>query len=158
MSWSSTLPALLTLAGVLLGAIATLVGQYLTTLDAARKARAERAAARRAERKEAIVRFLDIAQDVERLAEDVHHGITDRKAADGQLTHRLWLAQKIVDLVCSEQLRQPTFKFTQLLHEAVWTGPPDGRQPWEFLGDARWAYVQAARRELGVDAATPYRD
>jgi hypothetical protein len=158
MSWSTALPALLSLAGVGLGAVATLVGQYLTTLNASRQARAERAAARRAERKEAIVRFLDVAQDVEKLAEDIYNGFTDRKAADGRLTHQLWLAQKIVDLMCSEQLRKPTFEFTQLLHVAVWTGPPEGKQPWEYLGDARWAYMQAARHELGVDADTLHHE
>ena len=59
MSWSSVSPTVLPLAGVAIGACGTLLGQHLALRVDEHRETAKRVSDQRAERKEAIIGFLE---------------------------------------------------------------------------------------------------
>ena len=65
MSWASVSPTVLPLAGVVIGACGTLLGQYMALRMDVRRESARRAADQRAERTEAIISFLGATERVE---------------------------------------------------------------------------------------------
>ncbi|MEV0403368.1 hypothetical protein [Actinoallomurus sp. NPDC050550] len=152
VTWSATL---LPLAGVALGSGGTLVGQYLTTRVDARRQRREQLAAERGERKEAILGFLSAAQSVELLLDG--QDFAGRHPEDDEVMdrlHGLWLAKKSCELVCSAEVGQAAHDYTLALHRLVRGGSrAEGAEP---KGDLRHAFMEAARRELGV-ADAPLR-
>ncbi|WP_460356976.1 hypothetical protein [Actinoallomurus acanthiterrae] len=154
MTWSATL---LPLAGVALGSGGTLVGQYLTTRVDARRQRREQLAAERGERKEAILGFLSAAQSVELLLDG--QAFTGRHPEDDEVMdqlHALWLAKKSCELVCSAELAQAAHDYTLALHRLVrGESRTEGATP---KGELRWAFMETARRELGVEDAPLRRD
>jgi hypothetical protein len=152
---SSIIPALASLIGVGFGSAATLISQYLTTRVTARAAEAQRADALRAERKETILHFLAVVQDAESIAERWRSdGHRDRDEALST-THRLWLAQKELDIVCSERLREPAFVLTRSLRDAIWKDSPEIQEAlWHWLRGPRAAFMDTARQELGTDQPT----
>jgi hypothetical protein len=97
---SDLLTSLLPLAGVALGSAGTFLGQYLATRETKKQARAAADARLRAERKEAILAFLDACQKVEAAAEDLYQKHDRDEAAVPALTHNMWLQQKYVDIIC----------------------------------------------------------
>lgn len=104
------------------------MGQFVATRATTRHAVAERLQALRAERKESIFRFLSILQEAEGVAEQWRtDGERDRSVALA-VTHRLWLAQKELEVVCSEQLRDPAFAFTRAVRDAIWRMRPKSRR------------------------------
>jgi hypothetical protein len=80
MSWSSVSPTVLPLVGVLLGTSGTLVGQRLSSRAEMRRDAVARAAAQRAERKEAFVSYLGAAERIEQLRGRMAHSRDDRPA------------------------------------------------------------------------------
>lgn len=147
MTWSATI---LPLVGVALGSAGTLVGQYLTTRVAIRREQREQLTAERAERKEAILAFLSSAQSVELLLDrNPGNQSHDDSEAQDQL-HALWLAKKACELVCSTQLAQAAHDYTRTLHDLVRSGIPM-EQPTPKR-DLRYAFMETARRELGVES------
>jgi hypothetical protein len=153
MDWSID-PTLASLAGVALGSMGTLVGQYLSTRASARQAATERAQALRAERKDAILRFLAVAQEAESIAERwQNHGEREQTEALA-VTHRVWQAQKELKIVCSQQLREPAFLFTRSLRDVIWQDPPELQASlWAWLREPRDIFMNAARSEMGADQA-----
>jgi hypothetical protein len=67
-SWGTLGPALLSLAGVALGASGSLFGQYLVSRASARQLEIEESIAHRAELKNVILNFLSIASQVKKAA------------------------------------------------------------------------------------------
>lgn len=65
-SWGTLGPALLSLAGVALGAAGSLFGQYLVSRASTRQLEVQESAAHRAELKDAVLKFLSIASQVEK--------------------------------------------------------------------------------------------
>lgn len=65
MSWASVSSTVLPLAGVVIGACGTLLGQHLALRVDARREAASRAADQRAERKDAIIGYLSATERVE---------------------------------------------------------------------------------------------
>ncbi|MFJ5193805.1 hypothetical protein ACIQCQ_17050 [Streptomyces sp. NPDC088394] len=63
-SWGTLGPAVLSLAGVALGAIGTFFGQHLVIRASARQLEVEQSAAHRAELKDVILKFLGVASRV----------------------------------------------------------------------------------------------
>lgn len=138
MSTSSTLaPALFSLLGVALGSVGTLVGQYLTSRTSLRQLDLQQVAVLRAERKEAIMQFLSVVREVERLGSDM----TDR------LENDLWLAQQAVDLVCSEPVRGATYRLARHVVDTAQNGPSD-LAPGQPAPDQMIEFMDAAYREL----------
>ncbi|GAA2640046.1 hypothetical protein GCM10010307_39900 [Streptomyces vastus] len=66
-------PALLSLAGVVLGAGGSLFGQYLVSRASTRQLEIQESAAHRAELKNVILKFLGIASQVEKAALTLPH-------------------------------------------------------------------------------------
>lgn len=108
-SWGTLGPALLSLAGVALGAGGSLFGQYLVSRAGTRQLEVQESAAHRAELKSAVLKFLGIASQVEKAA--LARLSSGDAAADpvlDQLVDDLWLAQAEIDLAArSEPLRGP---------------------------------------------------
>jgi hypothetical protein len=149
MTWSATISPL---AGVALGSASTLVGQYLTTRVAVHRDRREQVAAERAERKEAILGFLSSAQSVESLLDRCRDDFPlDNDEARDQL-HALWLSKKACELVCSGSLAQAAHDYTLTLQDLVLRGLPG--EVSISKRELRHAFMEAARRELGIEDAT----
>ena len=106
MSWASVSSAILPLAGIVIGASGTLLGQRQAMRVDARREAARRSLDQRAERKEAIIGFLGATERVEQhrgqLATESTHGATDLI----ELMHAVWLTKKIIELVCPGILAQ----------------------------------------------------
>jgi hypothetical protein len=82
-----------------------------------REARTQRMASARAERKEAILKFLDVVQQAEGFQESVYvAGAPLDKEQAGKLMHQIWLAQKHMDLVCSLPVRDSALEFARTLN------------------------------------------
>ncbi|TYK43824.1 hypothetical protein [Actinomadura decatromicini] len=145
MSVSTTV---LPLAGVVLGSAGTLIGQYLSTRVEARRARFEQASAERSERKAALIEFLSAAQQVELCLDRLSMGERLDDSEMWQHLHALWLAKKVPELVCSPPVAQAAHDYTSALH-ALLRGhtPAEGTPPKR---DLRFAFLEAARRELGT--------
>ncbi|MFI1400934.1 hypothetical protein [Streptomyces sp. NPDC020681] len=143
------------LAGVVLGAAGSLGAQFLWTRTTTAQAQAERAAALRAERKDAIRDFLDAAQTVERIA---HHRFSNGQHDDdaGSATHRLWFLQKCTDIVGSPELRVATLEYAKRLSDAVWKHRPVDAQKSaddqlrDYIAPHRDRFLRAARHELSI--------
>ncbi|MEV8318454.1 hypothetical protein AB0Q95_30280 [Streptomyces sp. NPDC059900] len=120
-SWGTLGPALLSLAGVALGAGGSIFGQYLVSRASTRQLEVQETAAHRAELKNAVLKFLGIASQVEKasLAGPVSDGMADNVVLD-RLVDDLWLAQAEIDLAArSEPLRGSAYRYAFCLVQAV---------------------------------------
>jgi hypothetical protein len=113
-------PALLSLAGVVLGAGGSLFGQYLVSRASTRQLEIQESAAHRAELKNVILKFLSIASQVEKAAPTPQQaGGSAAGSAIGQLVDDLWLAHAEIDLSArSEHLRGAAYRYAARLAEA----------------------------------------
>jgi len=154
MSWAAVSPAILPLAGVVVGACGMLLGQHQALRVDARREAAKRALDERAERKDAIIGFLGATERVEQhrgqLALEPGHGAGDLI----ELMHAVWLAKKIIELVCSGTLAQAAQDYTLELNRASQDLRPGGAgRPSPALSareqQLRAEFMEAARRELG---------
>ncbi|MFZ3566825.1 hypothetical protein ACOKM5_07625 [Streptomyces sp. BH097] len=120
-SWGTLGPALLSLAGVALGAVGSLFGQYLVSRASGRQLEMQESAAHRAELKNVILKFVSIASQVEKAAFTLpFNGGTVADPVLDQLVDDLWLAQAEIDLTArSESLRGATHRYAARLAEAA---------------------------------------
>jgi hypothetical protein len=162
MSWTIVSATILPLVGVALGTAGTLLGQRFATQADARRDALQRADAQRAERKEAIIGFLSAAERIETVRASAAYD--HDRAADvdiGELTHALWLAKKLIEIVCSAGLAQAAHDYTRELDRCTWRLKRNG---WKGVSAAltkrehelRVQFMEAARRELGY-AGEPLR-
>ncbi len=159
-SWGTLGPALLSLAGVALGAGGSLFGQYLLSRVSARQLEVQESAAHRAELKEAVLKFLSVASQVEKAALSRTEG-GDRPVSEelGPLVDELWLAQAEIDLAArSEGLRGATYRYAfrlagVALSEVVDTS--ELRLPQAKFMDAAYDDMWPGRRRAGRSAAQP---
>jgi hypothetical protein len=154
MSWASVSSTVLPLAGVVIGACGTLLGQHLALRVDARREAAQRASDQRAERKDAIVGFLSATERVEQ-----HRGQLALVAGHDrgdliELMHAAWLAKKVIELVCSGNLAQAAQDYTRELNRAsqeLREADAAPRSPALSARERRLRaeFMEAARRELG---------
>ncbi|MFF4360275.1 hypothetical protein [Streptomyces sp. NPDC001604] len=85
-------PALLSLAGIALGAGGSLFGQYLVSRASTRQLEVQESAAHRAELKDAVLKFVRIALQVEKVA-PTRSDAGGTTAELGRLVDDVWLAQ-----------------------------------------------------------------
>jgi hypothetical protein len=114
-------PALLSPAGVALGAGGSLFGQYLVSRVSARQLEVEESAAHRAELRNAVLKFLGLASQVEKaaLARAAQGGTAEDEGPD-RLVDDLWLAQAEIDLAArTEPLRGAAYRYAFRLTQAV---------------------------------------
>jgi hypothetical protein len=154
MSWASVSPTVLTLAGVIVGASSTLLGQHLALRKDARREAAQRVADERAERKDAIIGFLSATERVEQHREQHASELSLNEAPMIELMHAVWLAKKIIELICSGTLAQAAQDYTLALNQASKElGTRGTGRGSPALSDSerqfRAEFVEAARREMG---------
>ncbi|MCX5329276.1 hypothetical protein [Streptomyces sp. NBC_00140] len=114
-SWTTLGPAVLSLAGVALGAAGTLVGQYLVSRANARQVEAQESAAHRAELKGVILKFLGVAFQVKKAVP----APSDADDSLEGLVEELWLAHAELDLAArTEPLRGAAYRFAARLTDA----------------------------------------
>jgi len=155
MSWTTVSATILPLAGVVLGTAGTLLGQRFVTHADARRDALQRAGAQRAERKEAIIGFLSAAERIEAIRTNVADDLSHAGDVEiGDLTHALWLAKKVIELVCSAEVAQAAQDYTRELDRCTWKlkrsdwkGNSPDLSPRER--ELRVDFMEAARRELG---------
>jgi hypothetical protein len=135
-TWSVLVPAVLSLFGVGLGTVGTLVGRHLSTRVSTRQQDAQQWAAHRAELKASVLQFLGAVRHVQRAG-----------SSAGQLLDELWLAQQEVDLVAvSEQLRGATYRYA---HQVTATAHRALQDPEvNDLHQAQIEFMDVARRDL----------
>lgn len=113
-------PALLSLAGVVLGAGGSLFGQYLVSRASTRQLEIQESAAHRAELKNVILKFLSIASRVGKAATLSPDGDSTADPVLERVVDELWLAQAEIDLSArSEPLRGATYRYAARLAEAA---------------------------------------
>jgi hypothetical protein len=137
-----------TVIGVGLGSAVALANQLITTGATGRQARRDRLASIRQERKEAILKLLEIAQQVERLAEDRYFRRPVKNPEES--THRMWVLQKSLDLVATAPLHHAALNYAIRLNAAVYDPLPMGTKIWDFLEEERTPFLEAARQALDV--------
>jgi hypothetical protein len=124
-------------------------------VDARREA-AGRAADQRAERKDAIIGFLSATERVEQhrgqLSVEPGHDVRDLI----ELMHAVWLAKKIIELVCSGTLAQAAQDYTRELtvpaRNSARTVPVTGHRSPALSAreqQLRAEFMETARLELG---------
>jgi hypothetical protein len=128
---------LIAFLGVGLGAVATLRVQRVTTEAARRRFAAESRAGMRAELKTAALNYLEHAQRLQRELDERERGGTfaDLKA----LIEQLWLAEKGVEIICSDALRDRLIDHARGLHQVV--RDPVGYPDW-------WAHCSHLQGQL----------
>lgn len=150
MNWISTM---LPLGGVILGTGSTLLGQYLTLRIDVRRDATRHSAEQRAERKEAIVGFLNAAEHIEqRRGNPSAHD--EEQPTLNELVHNVWLAKKVLELVCSQNLAQAAHDYSRCL--SPFSHAPDrSTEPGELEPltarevKLRAKFLEAARQEMG---------
>ncbi|MEU2060827.1 hypothetical protein [Streptomyces sp. NPDC013455] len=159
-SWGTLGPALLSLAGVALGAGGSLFGQYLVSRTSARQLDVQEAAAHRAELKAAVLKFLSIAAQVEKaaLAPPGGDGTPDRDEL-GRLVDGLWLAQAEIDLAARrEPLRGAAYRYAFGLAEAARGATADSsalRGPQAAFMDAAYDDMWPGQRRTDGEPRAP---
>ena len=138
---------LLPFAGVLTGAAATLMVQWINLRSTLAKDQAQRLHSDRQERKAAIVRFLDAAQRIEHLLAVMRQGgAVDQQKADEEL-HAMWLTVKEVVITCAPATGTAADEYCEALYGRARRGVTDST-PKRI---ARWEFLDAARVELGQE-------
>ncbi|WP_329310207.1 hypothetical protein [Streptomyces sp. NBC_01262] len=153
-------PALLSLAGVALGAGGSLFGQYLVSRASARQLEIQESAAHRAELKNVILKFLSIASQVEKAAlTRPPNGGTAVDPVLDQLVDDLWLAQAGIDLAArSEPLRGAAYRYAARLAEAARGEIADAsalRGPQVQSMDASYDDLWPGQRRAAGDSPAP---
>jgi len=115
---------------------------------------AKQASDQRTERKEAIVGFLSATERVEQHRGQLAVEPSHDSAALIELMHAVWLAKKIIELVCSGALAQAAQDYTLELNRASQEIrlPGTSRRPSGLSArerQLRAEFMEAARRELG---------
>ncbi|MER5739299.1 hypothetical protein ABT117_26960 [Streptomyces sp. NPDC002262] len=159
-TWGTLGPALLSLAGVALGAGGSLFGQYLVSRTSVRQLEAQESAAHRAQLKDAVLKFVSIALQVEKAALTRSDGGSPADdPALGELLDGLWLAQAEIDLAArSEPLRGAAYRYAFCLAEAARGEIADVsvlRGPQVQFMDAAYGDMWSGRRRAEGEPATP---
>ncbi len=145
--------AILPLIGVAMGTAGTLAGQYLAVRAESRRHADQRAAAARAERKEAIVGLLDAVQRVEQVVDHrMRGGPSDETLVDERL-HAMWLSKKLLELVCSPSLASVAHRYVSTLHSLASSSTTGSTARHN---EHRAEFMEAARDELGIDGSRLY--
>ncbi|WTO33261.1 hypothetical protein OG399_43390 [Streptomyces achromogenes] len=159
-SWGTSGPALLSLAGVALGAGGSIFGQHLVSRASTRQLEVQESAAHRAELKSAVLKFLGIASQVEKaaLTRPVRDGAADDAVLD-RLVGDLWLAQAEIDLAArGEPLRGSAYRYAFCLVQAVRGEIADSaalRGPQAQFMDAAYDDMWPGQRRATGDSVAP---
>lgn len=144
------------MAGVALGGGISLVTQRFSQRHAdkveGRRRAVARAEARRSERISLFDRFMTATQTAERVATDRHHGHLgggEYYSRGTAAMDRVWVEQKILDVVAPPEVRRAVFEFALALDHVIWQGPGDVKV-WKFLEKTRDEVLIAARKDFAT--------
>jgi hypothetical protein len=138
---AGTLP----LVGVLFGSGATIIVQRGSARESRRRLAFERRQAHRAEVKSSITSYLEAAQHLQEHLYRREHGMETPDLAT--LVEHVWLAQKQVEIICSEGLREPLERHAVALNEVARHGD-EHPEWWEFVAPHSRSMLDAVRVEL----------
>jgi hypothetical protein len=139
---AGTLP----LVGVLIGSGATIIVQRGSARESGRRLASERRQAHRAEVKSSITSYLEAAQHLQEYLYRREHGMETTPDL-ATLVEQVWLAQKQVEIVCSEGLREPLERHAVALNEVARHGD-EHPEWWEFVAPHSKLMLDAVRVEL----------
>ncbi|MEV5239187.1 hypothetical protein AB0K89_08735 [Streptomyces cinnamoneus] len=159
--WTTSLPPLI---GVVLGTVASLVGQFLqgraSERAEARRSERERAEARRNERLSHLVAFLCAVQEAERVAVDRYqHNEADAQwhMRARQALDKVWVTQKTIHMVCASEVNKAARRAAFAVQDVIRKGPGDaGEQPqdekvWQIISPSRRDYLDVAAAYLSEE-------
>lgn len=139
------LSSVLPLVGVLIGSGSTIFIQRISARESRLRAEAETRQVQRAEVKNAIDSYLQIAQHLQTQLYSREHGgeVSDVPV----MVEQVWLAHAHVDVICSERLRVPLTEHATALNEVARHGDkyPDW---WGYVLPHKIALHDAIRKEL----------
>jgi hypothetical protein len=140
------LTGVLPLVGVLIGAGATVSVQRSSARAAHYRFAAESLQAKRGEVKSSVVSYLEIVQHLQTQLDAREKGddVPDLRS----MVEQVWLAQKQLDIICSEQLREPLVQHATALHKVT---RHEAEYPdwWTFVTPFQGSLLEAMRVELG---------
>ncbi|MGW6027729.1 hypothetical protein [Streptomyces sp. NPDC055099] len=159
-SWGTLWPALLSLAGVVLGAGGSLFGQYLVSRASTRQLETQESAAHRTELKNAVLKFLSTASQVEKTAFALPQaGASTADPPIDRLVDDLWLAHAEIDLSArTEPLRGAAYRYAARLTEAARGELADAsalRGPQRQFFDAAYDDMWPGQRRTVGNPSTP---
>ncbi|MGW1738138.1 hypothetical protein ACWCPQ_04940 [Nocardia sp. NPDC001965] len=140
---STLVTSLVPLLGAALGASATLLVQRNSTRQSRHEFLAESRLAHREELKSAILAYLEAAQRLQTEFDIRERGGTP--ADPRRLIEGVWLAEKQVELLCSEELRGRILAHAAALQDVV--RDPVTHPDW-------WAYCEPRQHDLLAQAKT----
>lgn len=138
------------LFGVVVGAMGVLSAQYLSTRVSKQQAEIDRRVAVRAERKGALLAFLEATQRVEQTAEERYETgkLPDNFAVH---VHDMWFQNRCIMLVSTPDVIEKSQAYVRCLHRAIYRELPNGIDIWQFVKEYFDPFLDAARDELGLD-------
>lgn len=148
MNWTVVGPLIGGLVGALIGATGTVAGQYVGALKNSAASKAGHRLTLRADRRDAVYQFLEVAQAAEKIAESRYEGNGFDENEARAAMHQVWYRQKCVEVIGSRQLLDACVGYSWRLHHATWAPPSDGTSIWDFMTGPRNEFLQAAKVEL----------
>jgi hypothetical protein len=148
---------LATLGSVGIGVItasAALLGQSIAVRSNRKVAIDARQAALRVERRDVFFKFLESAQDVERIIEKLLYPeeLTGDEVA--RITHEMRVGYKKIELLCSKTASQAAADYLDAINGLAWSAWHGKISTVDDLGDLlvemRSPFLKAAKEELGI--------
>ncbi|TWP51554.1 hypothetical protein FKR81_15275 [Lentzea tibetensis] len=147
---SAVIPAFAALAGASIGFFASVLGHQMTLRAAVKRDERSSASRLRDERKEAVLRYLSQARELERLAERRWHGDKIDDDYCSEQTSQMWYADAELLVLCSRDVHDRALALTEMITDLAWNRRDE--QPWTVLAPVKHRALLAARRELGLAA------
>ena len=147
---SDAASVVISVAAIVVGAGGALLAQHLNNRVTTKQASAAAQAAFRAERKEAILAFLEVAQRLEEAAEHRYTTHDDLPKDIENTIHQMWFRRKCLELVGSTELSKKAQSYSYRMETACKRDPPKGIDIWGYLREERLPFLVAAREDLGI--------
>lgn len=169
MDWAVLAPAIFSLIGVAVGAAGSFGGVLVTQRTTRQQARAQLETARRTERKETILGYLDAVEDSWMLMDglwgrrplvskkgEVLNDDADIEHERHMRNHDVWYHQTRINLVMPKPVREAALALTNRIYEATFHPDRVASNLWQYIEPAQTAFLDAARRDLGIEQLAVY--
>ncbi|GAA4866797.1 hypothetical protein [Actinomycetospora straminea] len=164
MDWAVLGPAVFSLVGVAVGALGSFGGVLITQRTTKQQAAVQLAAARRTEKKDAILAYLDVVEDswvlmdglwgrrplVSKAGEPLDDA-ADVEREKHRRNNDVWHHQNRLNLVTPEPVRTAARTLTQRIYEATYHADQVETVLWKHVSPAEAEFLEAARKDLGVE-------
>ena len=156
MDWTVLVPAIFSLAGVVIGAVGSLAAAFFATRVSSEQVRAQKRREIREERKAMLLDYLRAAQEAHDYAARLWRGEPDlpdeptRRQDVVRLDLEMWFQQKKLLIVAAAPLRSASVAWTELLSRALQNPRPAESTFWDFIEPTQSEFLRAARVDLGI--------